>query len=94
MEMQSRLRAIGFNPGPIDGSAGPMTMQAVKQYQQARRLAPTGTVDRELLARLRQERSSPPGWSQQAQASSPPGHAPPPPRRDSFMDTIDRLLRR
>jgi peptidoglycan hydrolase-like protein with peptidoglycan-binding domain len=80
MELQSRLRAVGFNAGPIDGSAGPLTVQAVRQYQQARRLAPTGTVDRELLAKLRQERpaSGPPGSTQQAQA--PP---PPPPRSAS-----------
>jgi len=89
-EVQGRLRAAGFNPGPIDGSAGPMTEAAVKQYQQARGLAPTGAADREVLAKLRQE--APP--RQQARA---PAHnhaaATPPPRRNDFLDNIDRMFR-
>ena len=91
-EVQGRLRTVGFNPGPIDGSAGPMTATAVKQYQQARGLAPTGTVDGEVLAKLRQER--PPRQQARAPAhnyaSAPP---PPAPRRNDFLDSIDRWFR-
>jgi len=91
-ELQGRLRAVGFNPGPIDGSAGPMTATAVTRYQQARGLAPTGAVDREVLAKLRQER--PP----RQQARAPVGHyasaaSPPAPRRNDFLDSLDRLFR-
>jgi peptidoglycan hydrolase-like protein with peptidoglycan-binding domain len=35
-EVQGRLRAMGFNPGPVDGSVGPLTENAAKQYQRAR----------------------------------------------------------
>jgi hypothetical protein len=103
-EVQGRLRALGFNPGPVDGTAGPQTMAAVKQYQQSRGLGATGTADKDVLARLRQEQQSPP---QQAQAPPPPpapqprAHRyaaapppPPPPRRESFLESLDRLFRR
>ncbi|MEO1689843.1 MAG: lytic murein transglycosylase, partial [Pseudomonadota bacterium] len=36
VEAQRRLAAAGFNPGPADGRAGPMTRGAVRAYQQAR----------------------------------------------------------
>ena len=54
-EAQGRLRAMGFNPGPADGIVGPLTENAAKQYQRARGLEVTGSVDRNLLAQLRQE---------------------------------------
>jgi len=31
--LQTRLLALGFNPGPIDGISGPMTINAIKQAQ-------------------------------------------------------------
>ncbi len=37
--LQKRLLALGFNPGPIDGISGPMTISAIKQAQ-----AKLGTV--------------------------------------------------
>ena len=54
-EVQARLRSFGFNPGPIDGAVGAMTTAAVMRYQQARGRWQTGTVDRELLAQLRED---------------------------------------
>ncbi len=54
-ELQTRLRGLGFNPGPIDGDAGPMTATAVTAYQEKRGLPQTGELDRALLDRLRQE---------------------------------------
>ena len=57
-EAQGRLRAMGFNPGPADGIVGPLTENAAKQYQRARGLEVTGSVDRNLLAQLRQETSA------------------------------------
>jgi len=98
-EVQGRLRAIGLNPGPIDGTAGPQTAAAVKQFQQAHGLPATGVADKEVLARLRQEPAAP---QQQAQAPRPPPRtyaaaAPPPPppqRRDPLLESIERLFRR
>jgi len=78
-EVQSRLRSFGFNAGPVDGSAGPMTEAAIVRYQQNRGQAATGRIDRQLLETLRQDpapqvapRNSPQYASgQQAPASTP-----------------------
>ena len=96
-ELQRRLRAAGFDPGPLDGSAGPTTTNAARQYQRARGLAVTGEVDRDLLARLREERTaapSPPPPRRSYATATPP--SPPRQRNDflDFLDDIDRLFRR
>lgn len=52
-EVQTRLRSFGFDPGPVDGDAGRLTMAAATSYQQSRNQVQTGTVDRELLDQLR-----------------------------------------
>jgi hypothetical protein len=54
-EAQTRLRSLGLNPGPVDGVAGPATVAAVRRYQQTKSQEPSGIIDRDLLARLRQE---------------------------------------
>ena len=54
-DIQARLRAFGFNPGPLDGIAGPATQAAVMHYQQNRELPQDGTIDRQLLEQLRQD---------------------------------------
>ena len=69
-EVQNRLRAMGFNPGPVDGSVGPLTENAAKQYQRARGLEVTGAVDRNLLAELRQETPPPRRYSGNSYASN------------------------
>lgn len=58
-EIQERLRNFGFNSGPVDGVAGPMTAAAVMRYEQDRTLPQTGTLDRRLLAQLRQDMAPP-----------------------------------
>jgi len=54
-EIQTKLRAFGFNPGPLDGVAGRATQAAIMHYQQNRELPQTGTIDRQLLEQLRQD---------------------------------------
>jgi hypothetical protein len=54
-EIQTRLLSFGFNPGPLDGDVGRMTVGAVMNYQQQRGRAQTGQLDRELLDQLRQD---------------------------------------
>lgn len=49
---QERLKEAGFNPGPTDGQLGAQTKDALKEYQKAHGLPPTGQLDeptRELL---------------------------------------------
>lgn len=53
-ELQGKLGAIGFGPGPIDGVVGPQTQAAVRRYAQSRNL-PKPEATREVLSRLRTE---------------------------------------
>jgi hypothetical protein len=55
MEIQSRLKAAGLNPGPLDGVAGGQTANAIKEYEAAKGKPATGKPDRALLLQLRQE---------------------------------------
>jgi hypothetical protein len=49
---QLYLSYAGFDPGPVDGSPGPLTQAALRRFQQQRGLLATGTVDDETLAAL------------------------------------------
>ena len=53
MELQRLLVARGYDTGGVDGRVGPMTVEAVRQYQVAAGLTPDGYVSLELLNRLR-----------------------------------------
>lgn len=55
LDVQTRLKALGLNPGPLDGVAGPMTVAAAKRYAESRGRSAAGAVDRELLRALQQE---------------------------------------
>lgn len=41
-KLQERLKELGFDPGPIDGDAGPQTISALKAFQKARGLEADG----------------------------------------------------
>jgi peptidoglycan hydrolase-like protein with peptidoglycan-binding domain len=43
-DLQAALKALGFNPGPIDGVFATTTEAAVKAFQQARGIAVDGIV--------------------------------------------------
>ena len=50
--VQEGLAALGYDPGPIDGVAGPKTRAAIGDFQTAAGLAPDGAASPALLARL------------------------------------------
>jgi osmotically-inducible protein OsmY len=52
MAMQHALKDKGFDPGPVDGVAGPRTTSALKEYQKSQNLAMTGTLDDATAAKL------------------------------------------
>ena len=54
-DVQDRLKALAFDPGPSDGIPGPLTTTAIKKYEAARRRTETGNLDRSLLEALRRE---------------------------------------
>lgn len=74
-EVQTRLHSFGFNPGPPDGAAGPMTQAAVMRYLQDRGLPRTATIDRELLEQLRQDPAPAVAAPQVAQRTARPTRA-------------------
>lgn len=51
-QVQERLKAAGFDPGPIDGIVGPKTRAAVIKYQTSNGLAKTGSLDEETVETL------------------------------------------
>ena len=50
--VQQALNAKGFNAGPADGQWGPTTENALKQFQTAQGLPPTGVLDTRTLNAL------------------------------------------
>jgi peptidoglycan hydrolase-like protein with peptidoglycan-binding domain len=50
--VQKALQQNGHDPGPIDGVNGPRTTSALKAYQKAQGLEPTGQLDDATLAKL------------------------------------------
>jgi hypothetical protein len=52
-QVQERLQAAGYSPGPLDGRLGPHTRTALRQYQQRKGLRVTGTLDKQTLEALR-----------------------------------------
>ncbi|HXH09922.1 MAG TPA: peptidoglycan-binding domain-containing protein [Alphaproteobacteria bacterium] len=59
VQAQRQLKALGFNPGDIDGELGAQTLAALRAYQQAYRLPETGRLDDVTLRSLLPERVQP-----------------------------------
>jgi peptidoglycan hydrolase-like protein with peptidoglycan-binding domain len=57
-EVQTRLKDLGYDPGPIDGMDGPLTRKAIHNYQIARGLAGTDKPTPALLVRLRSDKAA------------------------------------
>ncbi|WP_176445209.1 lytic murein transglycosylase [Maliponia aquimaris] len=53
IELQKRLTAEGFDTQGIDAKIGPLTVEAVRQYQRAQGLVPDGYASLAVLNRLR-----------------------------------------
>jgi peptidoglycan hydrolase-like protein with peptidoglycan-binding domain len=59
-DLQKKLAAAGFDPGPIDGSMGPRTLAAVKAFQQAKGIGVDGIVGPETRGALLGQPYTPP----------------------------------
>jgi peptidoglycan hydrolase-like protein with peptidoglycan-binding domain len=55
-DAQRQLKALGFNPGAIDGNFGSQTWAALRAYQQTYRLPETGRLDEATVRSLLPER--------------------------------------
>lgn len=56
--LQATLKALGYDPGGLDGVYGPHTAAAVRNYQQDRNLPAEGVVRADTWAQLSSERGS------------------------------------
>ena len=79
-QVQDRLKAAGFNPGPLDGVLGPRTREALRRYQASQGLPATGVLDEAtrqalLLSEHSPERSE--AKPEAARHTSPPRERPP-----------------
>ena len=52
--IQSELKRLGYDVGPIDGLAGRKTVTAIRSFEVAEHLPVTGVLSEELLAQLRE----------------------------------------
>jgi hypothetical protein len=50
--VQEKLRALGFDAGPVNGDFGGKTQAALAQFQLSRALPASGQLDKETLAEL------------------------------------------
>jgi membrane-bound lytic murein transglycosylase B len=50
--LQHELKRAGYDPGMTDGKMGPATRQALRRFQEAHGLAPTGDPDIPTLTKL------------------------------------------
>jgi peptidoglycan hydrolase-like protein with peptidoglycan-binding domain len=50
--VEGRLAALGLKPGPVDGTFTPETRRALRRYQEARKLPPTGYLSQQVMVRL------------------------------------------
>lgn len=72
-KLEQQLAAAGFSPGPVDGRFDERTRRAVREYQRAKRLEPTGLLDPETQALLLAEADG-------VRKGGEAGNAGPPPR--------------
>ena len=52
-ELQRQLQHLGLEPGMVDGRYGPLTTEAVKQFQEAHNLPADGIADPETLSQIK-----------------------------------------
>lgn len=78
-DLQRRLGALGFNPGPTDGIFGPRTKAAVQAYQRSVGLKADGIAGNLTLGRLAQGGAPQNAPAPQVQATPQPTPGRPPP---------------
>jgi peptidoglycan hydrolase-like protein with peptidoglycan-binding domain len=50
--LQRELKRVGYDPGIVDGKMGPATEEALRRFQEAHGLPPTGDADIPTLTKL------------------------------------------
>ena len=71
--IQDRLRALGYDPGPVDGRVGQRTRAVISMYQAEQGMKPDGLPSRALLDHLQRHPTAP---AKQAEEQPPRVPAP------------------
>ena len=50
--VQRKLKRLGYDPGPVDGRLGPSTRAALRKFQRANNMPPTGKIEPGVMALL------------------------------------------
>lgn len=58
LELQRRLKALGFDPGPVDGVRGRLTIRAIRAFQAAHGLAADGIAGARTVAAMARDGDS------------------------------------
>jgi peptidoglycan hydrolase-like protein with peptidoglycan-binding domain len=74
-QIQARLKALGFDPGPLDGNVGPRTITAVRAYQGSIGTVPDGNLTLELYQRLMEPNAAPASAAAMPFAAAGPSEA-------------------
>src|SRR5947209_7262894 len=59
IQLQSKLKSLGFDPGAVDGDFGPKTTAAVIAFQQSKGLSAEGVVGQQTLSAMQLVLSAP-----------------------------------
>lgn len=51
-QVQRKLARLGYDPGPVDGRLGPATRAAIRKFQIANNMPPTGNIEPGVMALL------------------------------------------
>jgi len=52
LQVQRKLARMGYDPGPVDGRLGPATRAAIRKFQKANNMPPTGEIEPGVMALL------------------------------------------
>jgi hypothetical protein len=71
-DVQQALKDKGYDPGPVDGAMGARTKDAIKSFQSASNLQPTGTINAETAEKLGVQSSGSQSSSRSSRGSTAP----------------------
>jgi peptidoglycan hydrolase-like protein with peptidoglycan-binding domain len=91
-EIQEILKDSGFNPGLIDGIMGGQTRSAIKTFQKAKGLKPTGKIDSTTLLALNRAKEIPKNLEEDNTKKLLPLHLPESPKDTRSKEELQKIM--